>query len=104
MFQFSKKDSEHVNLYNNKNHENLVHSIDPSTTQSIRLHNSSYVHEDEALTENGKDDLYKFKRYISPKKSYEVYLQIEKAQQQYKLEMAKKMDSMEQLANKIRKG
>ena len=82
----------------------MVHSIDPKQSPPLRLHNTANVQEDEALNTGAKDDLYKFKRYISPKKSYEVYLQIEKAQQQYKLEMAKKMDSMEQLADKIRKG
>ena len=74
MFQFSKKDSEHLDLYKNKNHENMVHSIDPKQSPSLRLHNAANVQEDQALTTGPKDDLYKFKRYISPKKSYEVYL------------------------------
>ena len=43
MFQFSKKDSEHLNFYENKNHENLVHSIDPSTPQ---LYNQEHTKED----------------------------------------------------------
>ena len=52
----------------------MVHSIDPKQSPSLRLHNATNVQEDEALATGPKDDLYKFKRYISPKKSYEVYL------------------------------
>ena len=52
----------------------MVHSIDPKQSSSLRLHNAANVQEDEALASGPKDDLYKFKRYISPKKSYEVYL------------------------------
>ena len=105
MFKSSLKDSEHNNLYANKVHSKLVHSIEPGF---LALSKGDDVKEDQALLERVNkhkgDDLYKFKKSVSPTRQYELYLQIEKAQQQHKSEIAKRADSMEILAQKIRKG
>ena len=82
MFKLSQKDSEHNNLYANKSHSKLVHSIEPNP---LDLSKDDEIREDQALLErvhkHKGDDLYKFKKSVSPTRQYELYLQIEKAHQ-----------------------
>ena len=99
MFKASIKDSEHNDLYASKNHSKLVHSIDP---EPFELSKDGDIKEDQALLERVNkhkgDDLYKFKKSVSPTRQYELFLEIEKAQQKYKTEIAKRSNPMETLA------
>ena len=72
MFKLSSKDSEHTNLYGDKKHSSIVHSIEPN------LSKDGEVKEDIALLERTNrhkgDDLYKFKKTTALTRKYELYL------------------------------
>jgi len=82
MIKLSKKDSDHTDLYRNAKIDSLV---------------------DGATEQEGKDELYKFKRTVSLQRPYEIYLETEKTYQLYKKQSEMNMDPMEIVARKIRR-
>lgn len=84
MFKFSKKDSEHTDLYH-------IQKFDAA------------LETDQGPLES-KDELYKFKKTVSLTKPYEVYIETEKKYQTVKREQEKRVDPMEIIVKKMRRG
>lgn len=66
MKQFSRKDSEHADIYAKQKFVRIEDDFRPQTP------------------EDTQDDLYKFKRTVELSKPYELYLETEKAYQTFK--------------------
>jgi len=77
--KFSRKDSEHADIYANRKFTRIEDDFRPQTP------------------EDAQDDTYKFKRTIELSKSYELYLETEKAYMTFKANGQRWWDPMETL-------
>ena len=83
--KFSRKYSEHADIYANRKFTRIEDDFRPQTP------------------EDAQDDTYKFKRTIELSKSYELYIETEKAYMTFKANGNRWWDPMETLAQKCRK-